>query len=257
MAAGSGRDDERRSIERELKRGSLELIVLHLLAPGEAYGYEIVSKLTARDQRRARGDRRHALSGALPPGTRRIRAVRWETPERGVPRKYYQLTERRTRGARAAHARMDLVRAGDGEAPAPVGETRIMTADDYIDRVLDLLPPPRRGASRSPRAPRPHRGTARPRSARGRCCGSSAIRWHSRSRIFGGAAAARIVRARRREVPRHADPGVIVPITALFVLCRARWRPFVLVLRHHRAAHWPPAYLSSPKALSARRSASG
>ena len=40
-------DDQRRSIERELKRGSLELIVLHLLAPAEAYGYEIVSKLTA------------------------------------------------------------------------------------------------------------------------------------------------------------------------------------------------------------------
>ena len=39
--------DDRRSIERELKRGSLELIVLHLLASGEAYGYEIVSKLTA------------------------------------------------------------------------------------------------------------------------------------------------------------------------------------------------------------------
>ena len=47
MAPPPGRDDERRSIERELKRGSLELIVLHLLAPGEAYGYEIVSKLTA------------------------------------------------------------------------------------------------------------------------------------------------------------------------------------------------------------------
>jgi len=42
MAPPSGRDDERRSVERELKRGSLELIVLHLLGPGEAYGYEIV-----------------------------------------------------------------------------------------------------------------------------------------------------------------------------------------------------------------------
>ena len=46
MTPESGRGDERRSIERELRRGSLELIVLHLLAPGEAYGYEIVSKLT-------------------------------------------------------------------------------------------------------------------------------------------------------------------------------------------------------------------
>jgi PadR family transcriptional regulator PadR len=65
--------DERRSIERELKRGSLELIVLHLLGGGEAYGYEIVSKLTAE------------TNGAL--------EVRWETPDRGVPRKYYRLTD--------------------------------------------------------------------------------------------------------------------------------------------------------------------
>jgi PadR family transcriptional regulator PadR len=66
-------DGPRRGIERELKRGSLELIVLHLLAPGEAYGYEIVAKLTAQ------------TTGSV--------AVRWETPARGVPRKYYQLTD--------------------------------------------------------------------------------------------------------------------------------------------------------------------
>ena len=45
MAAKDGRPDERKGIGRELRRGSLELIVLHLLAPGEAYGYEIVTKL--------------------------------------------------------------------------------------------------------------------------------------------------------------------------------------------------------------------
>jgi len=82
-----------RSIERELKRGSLELVVLHLLAPREAYGYEIVSKLTA--------DTNGALAvtdGTLYPVLYRLErsgfvAVRWETPERGVPRKYYRLTE--------------------------------------------------------------------------------------------------------------------------------------------------------------------
>ena len=41
-------DSSRRGIERELKRGSLELIVLHLLNGREAYGYEIVSELTSR-----------------------------------------------------------------------------------------------------------------------------------------------------------------------------------------------------------------
>ena len=83
----------RRSIERELKRGSLELIVLHLLAPGEAYGYEIVSKLTAETDGAL-----EVTDGTLYPVLYRLEragyvAVRWETPERGVPRKYYRLTD--------------------------------------------------------------------------------------------------------------------------------------------------------------------
>ena len=89
----SGRGEERRGIERELKRGSLELIVLHLLAPGEAYGYEIVSKLTARTNGAL-----EVTDGTLYPVLYRLEragyvTVRWETPERGVPRKYYQLTD--------------------------------------------------------------------------------------------------------------------------------------------------------------------
>jgi len=93
MAANPERDQERRGIDRELKRGSLELIVLHLLAAGEAYGYEIVSKLTAETN--------GALAitdGTLYPVLYRLEragfvTVRWETPERGVPRKYYRLTD--------------------------------------------------------------------------------------------------------------------------------------------------------------------
>ena len=86
------RGDERRSIERELKRGSLELIVLHLLSPGEAYGYEIVSKLTAQSNGALA-----VTDGTLYPVLYRLEragyvAVRWDTPERGVPRKYYRLT---------------------------------------------------------------------------------------------------------------------------------------------------------------------
>ena len=87
------REEERPGILRELRRGSLELVVLHLLAAGEAYGYEIVSKLTA--------DTNGALEitdGTLYPVLYRLEragfvAVRWETPERGVPRKYYRLTD--------------------------------------------------------------------------------------------------------------------------------------------------------------------
>ena len=92
MAKDAGRADDR-SIERELKRGSLELIVLHLLAPAEAYGYEIVTKLATRT------DGALAVTdGTLYPVLYRLEragfvAVRWETPERGVPRKYYRLTD--------------------------------------------------------------------------------------------------------------------------------------------------------------------
>jgi len=87
------RDDQQRGIDRELKRGALELIVLHLLAPGEAYGYEIVSKLTAETDGAL-----EVTDGTLYPVLYRLEragyvAVRWETPERGVPRKYYALTD--------------------------------------------------------------------------------------------------------------------------------------------------------------------
>ena len=92
MAKDTTRTDDRTGIERELKRGSLELIVLHLLEPREAYGYEIVSKVTDRTNG-ALG----VTDGTLYPVLYRLERagwvdVRWETPARGVPRKYYRLT---------------------------------------------------------------------------------------------------------------------------------------------------------------------
>jgi PadR family transcriptional regulator PadR len=93
MTKENGRSDDRAGIERELKRGSLELIVLHLLDSGEAYGYEIVTKVTTRSNG-ALG----VTDGTLYPVLYRLEragfvAVRWDTPERGVPRKYYRLTD--------------------------------------------------------------------------------------------------------------------------------------------------------------------
>jgi PadR family transcriptional regulator PadR len=84
--------ESRRGIERELKRGALELILLSLLAPAEAYGYEIGAKLEARSEGRIT-----ISDGTLYPVLYRLEqggfvAVRWETPVRGVPRKYYRLT---------------------------------------------------------------------------------------------------------------------------------------------------------------------
>jgi PadR family transcriptional regulator PadR len=92
VADEAGRGDNRRGIERELKRGSLELIVLHLLAPGERYGYEIVTTLTEQTDGAL-----EVSDGTLYPVLYRLErggyvVVRWETPERGVPRKYYRLT---------------------------------------------------------------------------------------------------------------------------------------------------------------------
>jgi PadR family transcriptional regulator PadR len=87
------RSDDRRSIVRELKRGSIELIVLHLLSAGESYGYEIVTKLTE-----VTAGALEVTDGTLYPVLYRLERagwveVRWDTPERGVPRKYYRLTQ--------------------------------------------------------------------------------------------------------------------------------------------------------------------
>lgn len=93
MASDSSRENDRRGISRELKRGSLELVVLHLLSLGEAYGYEIVTALTERTDGAL-----EVTDGTLYPVLYRLErggfvAVRWETPQRGVPRKYYRLTK--------------------------------------------------------------------------------------------------------------------------------------------------------------------
>ncbi len=92
MGTDEPRGGERKGIERELRRGTLELIVLHLLEPGEAYGYDIVSKLTAETDGVLT-----VTDGTLYPVLYRLERagyvqVRWDTPERGVPRKYYRLT---------------------------------------------------------------------------------------------------------------------------------------------------------------------
>ncbi len=92
MARDSTPPSDRAHIGRELKRGSLELIVLHLLSLGEAYGYEIVTNLA----RRTNGSL-EVTDGTLYPVLYRLEraelvSVRWETADRGVPRKYYRLT---------------------------------------------------------------------------------------------------------------------------------------------------------------------
>jgi PadR family transcriptional regulator, regulatory protein PadR len=79
--------------DRELKRGTLEMILLKLLAGREMYGYELIATLEARG-----GPSLMLKEGTVYPVLYRLEdagliAARWETVERGVPRKYYQVTE--------------------------------------------------------------------------------------------------------------------------------------------------------------------
>ncbi len=82
-----------RAIDRELKRGTLEMILLKLLSERPMYGYELVSTLEQRG-----GEQFQLKEGTLYPVLYRLEndgfiEARWETLERGVPRKYYQLTK--------------------------------------------------------------------------------------------------------------------------------------------------------------------
>lgn len=80
-------------ISRELKRGTLEMILLHLLSLRETYGYQLVTTVEE-----SLGWEWQLKEGTLYPVLYRLEdaglvATRWETLERGVPRKYYRLTE--------------------------------------------------------------------------------------------------------------------------------------------------------------------
>src|SRR5438876_9395278 len=78
----------------ELKKGSIQLCLLALLAKEEKYGVQILHEL--RDRSNGFFDLKE---GTLYPALRRLEErgfvqSRWQEPESGVPRKYYRLTER-------------------------------------------------------------------------------------------------------------------------------------------------------------------
>lgn len=104
-------------MDRELKRGSLEMLILALVRETDRYGYELVSALDERSD--------GALSvsgGTLYPVLYRLEEAghletRWEAEGRGSPRKYYAITD-----------------AGREELRRRLGEWRRYT--DAVDRVL-------------------------------------------------------------------------------------------------------------------------
>ncbi|MEJ2247001.1 MAG: helix-turn-helix transcriptional regulator [Acidobacteriota bacterium] len=82
------------NLNRELRRGSIELIILKLLENQEMYGYQLVSIIEERA-----GGLFEVAEGTLYPVLYRledrgsIESYR-DNPKRGVPRKYYRLTKR-------------------------------------------------------------------------------------------------------------------------------------------------------------------
>ena len=79
-------------IDRELKRGTLEMVLLKLLSVRRMYGYELVSTLE-----KLGGPQFQLKEGTLYPVLYRLEdagyiEATWEAVGRGVPRKYYQLT---------------------------------------------------------------------------------------------------------------------------------------------------------------------
>jgi PadR family transcriptional regulator, regulatory protein PadR len=81
------------AVDRELKRGTLEMVLLQLLSEKDMYGYELTSALVERS-----GGSYEVKDGTLYPVLYRLEkaelvAPYWESQERGVPRKYYGITE--------------------------------------------------------------------------------------------------------------------------------------------------------------------
>lgn len=80
------------SLEREFRRGTLELLLLRILADEPTYGYELLSRLGKRS-----GGRFHIKEGTLYPVLYRLEDAdlvepEWEQRARGASRKVYRLT---------------------------------------------------------------------------------------------------------------------------------------------------------------------
>ena len=96
----------------ELKKGSVQLCLLALVAKDQKYGFQIVKEL------RELSDGFFDLKeGTLYPALRRLEErgfveSHWVEPETGVPRKYYRITERGRRALAEAIGVWDRMAAG-------------------------------------------------------------------------------------------------------------------------------------------------
>lgn len=79
-------------INRELMKGSIELVLLAVLERESMYGYQIVKEVRASSQ-----DVLQLKEGSLYPALHRLENAglvtsTWQTRDDGSPRRYYQLT---------------------------------------------------------------------------------------------------------------------------------------------------------------------
>lgn len=96
----------------ELKKGSIQLCLLALLAGEPKYGFQILHEL--RDRSNGFFDLKE---GTLYPALRRLEergfvTSAWREQERGMPRKYYRLTDRGRRALDEALAIWDAMTEG-------------------------------------------------------------------------------------------------------------------------------------------------
>ena len=92
------------SIDRELLKGSLEVLLLDLLERGPMYGYQIVKEVRARSEGML-----ELKEGSLYPALHRLEQAGliegfWQRRDDGADRRYYRLTADGVHAAQAKRA---------------------------------------------------------------------------------------------------------------------------------------------------------
>jgi PadR family transcriptional regulator PadR len=88
-------------IDRQFLKGSISLLLLHLLSRGEMYGYEILQEASRRS-----ANAFEFKEGTLYPALHQLEKrgeikSQWRTAENGRERKYYSLTPKGRKAAAA------------------------------------------------------------------------------------------------------------------------------------------------------------
>lgn len=93
------------TVDRELLKGSVTLLILKLLSRGDMYGYEIIQEASRRSDNTFQ-----FKEGTLYPALHQLQRKgylrsEWRTADNGRQRKYYALTSRGRALAEQSHAR--------------------------------------------------------------------------------------------------------------------------------------------------------